>query len=59
MEISYLYAQELKIYTELESEIENQVENFIKELESIMNSQAELRKTRTEMQNTLEGINSR
>lgn len=30
-----------------------------KELESIMNSQAELKKTRTKMQNTLEGINSR
>ena len=44
--------------TKLGNEIEELTENFNKELESIINNQAELKNTMTEMKNTLGGINT-
>lgn len=47
-----------KMLTKLESGIEKLGENFNKEL-SIVKSQTDLKSTMIEMNNTLEGINSR
>lgn len=49
----------IRMYTKLESGIEELREYFNKQLESIINNQADIKNTVIEMKSTLEGINNR